>query len=339
VLVLDKSQQGSDTLSTHVLVPDTIRQLEQLGLLNTVLDTGAPPVRTVLVEFDGESYPSSVENPPGFLLSVRRTILDPLLGRAATETGASFRFGARVDDLIWQDGRVVGVRGVSAGEPFEARGRLVVGADGRRSIVARKATASEYNAVPSLGVAIYAYFRGVGPTTAGADVLQFASGPGCDILCCPCDGGLHIVLLIVSPEEYKRIDNETAYEARLRTVPTFAPRLTSATRASRLFRAPAREIRGYFRKPYGPGWALVGDAGYYAHPAAANGIHDALRSAELLHEQVERAWGEGLSAETYLEQYQTTRDAENEEPYYSSYQQGSVNPFRNPEVAAAVRAR
>jgi 2-polyprenyl-6-methoxyphenol hydroxylase-like FAD-dependent oxidoreductase len=223
------------------------------------------------------------------------------------------------------------------GKPFEAQARLIVGADGRHSIVARKAAASEYNEIRSLAGAIYAYIRQVGPTVVGADVLQFASGPECDILCCPCDGGLHIVLLILDPEEFRRIRAGADYEARLRSVPTLAPRLVAATRTSRLYRASEREIRGFFREPYGPGWALVGDAGYYAHPAAANGIHDALRSAELLHEHVDRAWVKGLAAETFLKEFHSTRDSENEAPFYSSYRMGSVNPFRDPELAAEVR--
>jgi flavin-dependent dehydrogenase len=242
-----------------------------------------------------------------------------------------------VDDLIWQDGRVVGVRAMQAGKPFEAHAGLVIGADGRHSIVARKTAASRYNEVPSFAAAIYAYLSQVESAVTEENVLQFAAGPGCDILCCPCNDELYVVLLIVGLDEYDDIRSMVDYEARLRTVPTLAPRLVSATCVSRLFRAPAREIRGYFREPFGPGWALVGDAGYYSHPAAANGIHDALRSAELLYEHVEHAWVEGLAAETYLEGYRSIRDDENREPYYDSYQRGSVNPFRDPELAARVR--
>jgi flavin-dependent dehydrogenase len=145
------------------------------------------------------------------------------------------------------------------------------------------------------------------------------------------------VLLIVDPEEFRHLKGGEAYEKRLWTVPTLAPRLAAARRASRLYRGSERELRGYFRKPYGPGWALAGDAGYYAHPAAAGGINDALRSAELLHEHVDRAWRQGLAAETFLEQFQSTRDTENEEPFYLSYRLGSVNPFRDPELAAEFR--
>lgn len=338
VLVLEKNRLGSDALSTHVLAGGAVKHLDNLDLLQEILATGAPPVRTFLAEFDGQSYASLVEGGNGFLLSVRRTTLDPILVAAAERAGARFHFGARVEQLTWDDGRVVGVQGMAAGEPFAAEAKLVVGADGRHSVVAHRVAAQEYNTLPSKSAALYAYFRGVGPTTAGSDFLQFASGPGCDILCCPCDGGLHVVLLVISPDEFARVSTSdgATYDARLRSVPTLAPRLAEATRVSQVYPASGREIRGYFRDPYGPGWALVGDAGYYAHPAAANGISDAFRSAELLHEHVARAWEHGHPAETYLDQYQATRDAENDPAFHFSYRLGHVNPFRDPEIAASV---
>jgi 2-polyprenyl-6-methoxyphenol hydroxylase-like FAD-dependent oxidoreductase len=338
VLLLDKARPASDTLSTHVLVPPAVARLDDLGLLEEVRATGAPPVHTFLVEFDGAARPQPIEGPHGFLLSVRRTALDPILVRAAERAGSVVRQPASVEALIWDGDRVVGVRGRDdGGRAFEERARLVVGADGRHSIVARQVGAPEYNVVESPSAAIYSYFRGIGPTVAGAEVLQFAAGPECDVLCCPCDGGVHVVLLILAPAEFARIISAgpDAYEERLRTVPTLAPRLETAERVSKLHGAGTREVRGYFRQPFGPGWALAGDAGYYAHPAAANGIADALRSAELVHALVERAWDEGQPAETYLDEYQQTRDAENTPEFYQSYRLGKINPFSNPEPASA----
>jgi 2-polyprenyl-6-methoxyphenol hydroxylase-like FAD-dependent oxidoreductase len=337
--MLDKARPGSDTLSTHVLVPPAIARLDALGLLEHVCATGAPPVHSILWEFGGEAHPTPIDSPHGFIMSVRRTSLDPLLVRAAQQAGVTVRQPARVADLLWEDGRVSGVRGVDAtGNAFEERSRLVVGADGRHSTVARRVRAAEYSVLECSSGALYAYMRGIGPSVAGADVLQFASGPGCDALCCPCDGGLHVVLLIVDAAEFARIRaaGPAAYEARLRTIPTLAPRLVGASRASKLYPASPREVRGYFRHPFGPGWALVGDAGYYAHPAAANGIADALRGTELVHSLVEQAWVEGQPAETHLDAYQRTRDDENAAEFEFSYRLGKVNPFEDPEVAAAV---
>jgi flavin-dependent dehydrogenase len=278
-----------------------------------------------------------VQGPTDYLLSVRRTTLDPLLVRAAEQAGVTVRHHTRVEQLVWEDGRVVGVRtrDQAGGERVE-RARLVVGADGRHSLLARQAQAPEYTALMCQSGACYAFFRGIGPSVAGADVLQFASGPACEVLCCPCDDGLFVVLLIVAAGEFVEIKRRgaVAFEARLRTIPAFVPRLASAQCVSRLYPASPRELRGYFRQPFGGGWALVGDAGYYAHPAAANGIADALRSGELMQPLVTRAWAANLPAEIHLEEYQQIRDAENREEFYLSYRLGQVNPFADPEIAA-----
>jgi 2-polyprenyl-6-methoxyphenol hydroxylase-like FAD-dependent oxidoreductase len=337
VLMLDKAGPSSDTLSTHVLAPSAMLHLEHLGLLDAVRATGAPPIHIFLVEFDGKAFPRAVQGPPDELLSVRRTTLDPLLVRAAKQAGVIIRHHTRVEQLVWENERVVGVqtRDQSGSKRIE-RAQLVVGADGRHSIVARQAQAPEYNALVCQSGACYAYFRGIGPSLAGADVLQFASGPACEVLCCPCDGDLHVVLLIVSAEEFVEIKRRgaVAFEARLRAIPAFVPRLAAAQRVSRLYPASPREMRGYFRQPFGSGWALVGDAGYYAHPAAANGIADALRSGELMQPLVTRAWAANQPAETYLEEYQHSRDTENNEEFHLSYRLGQVNPFADPEIAA-----
>jgi flavin-dependent dehydrogenase len=145
-----------------------------------------------------------------------------------------------------------------------------------------------------------------------------------------------MTLLIISLDEFAHLSPQqpALYEARLRTIPTFAPRLVGAELVSKLHPASPRELRGYFRQPYGAGWALSGDAGYYAHPASANGIADALRSAELLHTLVERAWAGGRPAEACLDEYQATRDAENTEAFHFSYRISVVNPCDDPDLAA-----
>jgi 2-polyprenyl-6-methoxyphenol hydroxylase-like FAD-dependent oxidoreductase len=339
VLMLDRARLASDTLSTHVLVPPAIGQLKELGLLDAVCATGAPPVHTFLVEFSGKAFPSPVEGPSDYLLCVRRIVLDPLLVHAAEQAGATVRSQVRVEALLWENDRVAGVRCRDKnGRRFTEKAHLVVGADGRHSLVAQQVHTSEYDVLECENGVFYAYFAGVGPSVAGADVLQFASGPGCEALSCPCDGDLHVVLLSVSRDEFIHINAQgpAAYEARLRTIPSLAPRLQHARRVSKLYPANPREMRGYFRTPYGPGWVLVGDAGYYAHPAAANGIADTLRAAALVHGFVERAWAADEPAEIELAEYQRIRDTENTERFYFSYRLSKVNPFTDPEVAAAM---
>src|SRR5262249_48834488 len=101
--------------------------------------------------------------------------------------------------------------------------------------------------------------------------------------------------------------------------------------------ASPRELRGYFRKPYGPGWVLAGDAGLHVHPASANGIVVALRSAELVHETVERAWADNQPAAAYLDDYQRIREAESLDPYSLSYRMGDINHAADPDFLAHIR--
>ncbi len=340
VLMIDKVGPDSNTLSSHLLMPWAVARLGALGIRAELSATGAPPVRTFVVEFDGRTIPIPMGEPTGYALCLRRTTLDPLLVKAAENAGVTVRHGVSVTDLVRDEGRVCGV--VLRGPEGDSivRARIVIGADGRRSTIARKVGAEEYKVVPSPTGVFYSYFAGIAPAAAGSDTLQFSSGPSCEVLCAPCDGGLHVVLLVVAASEFSQISSggTDAYLKRLQDVPAFAARLARARQVERLFPASPVELRGFFRKPFGPGWALVGDAAYHSHPAPANGIADALRGAELLHAAVEKAWSHDMPAEAFLAQYHATRDAENAGPYAYSYRLGAVNPFNDPDVMAVISA-
>jgi len=339
VLVLDKAPYGSDTLSTHILIPEALGQLQSLGLLEQVVAAGSPAIHYRRFEFCDSAYLNPLPEPPHWLMNVRRTTLDPILVKAAFDAGAAVRHQVHVESLIWEDGRAVGVKGRDqSGAGFEERARLIVGADGRHSTVGRVVQPREYNNMECTTGAIYAYYEGIRPSDAGGEILQIAFGPQCLALCCPTDGGLFVVMLIVGTEEFNQmpVSDPRAFEARLRTIPTLAPRLEGARRAGKLHPAGPREVRGYFRQPYGPGWALVGDAGAVPHPALGHGIADALRSSELLYQFVEAAWAAGEPAEARLGNYQRIRDAENTGPYYFSYRISKIDPWRDPEVVAML---
>lgn len=338
VLVLEKAPQGSTTLSTHLLVTDAILQLKTMGLIEAVLATGAPRIHTFLAEFGEDTYPSRISSSGEFYISVRRVRLDPIIENAAKTAGAIVYHGANVESLIFQDNKVIGVRWRGIGGRLNAEfSRLVIGADGRHSTIARLAKSSEYANIDTNTGAFYAYFTSVGPSKFGDDVLQFASGIECDSLCFPCDGDLHVILLNLRREEFLRINAraERVFEEKLRLIPTLAPRLPRARRVSPVIPVAPRELRGFFRVPYGEGWALVGDSGYRSHPAAGRGIAEAFRASELLHDFVEKAWSEGRRAESYLDEYWRVRDTENKSAFEFSYRLGRVNPFSDPIILEA----
>jgi 2-polyprenyl-6-methoxyphenol hydroxylase-like FAD-dependent oxidoreductase len=316
-----------------------VQQLQALGLLEAIEATGAPRVTDMVLDPGDSPIIQPFAEPPGFSICVRRTRLDPILVGAARDAGANVRHETHVEALHWEDGRVAGVRGRDAhGKPFEERGRLVVGADGRHSLVAHEVGVPSYNEAQSGTGAIYAYWQGVGPLPGvGPNAMQLAAGPGCDTLNAPCDGEEHVVILIVGPQDFPTLlDDPAGYEARLRSIPALAPRLAAARRTSRIYPASPREMQGYFRKPFGPGWTLVGDAGLCPHPAVAHGMTDALRSSELLHRYVEEAWTAGGQAEDCLDGYWQARDTESTPWYNAGFAMSQLNSLRNPAVMAQL---
>src|SRR5262245_33946040 len=160
VLVVDRSTFPSDTVSTHVVHPLGVAALARWGLLDRLTATGCPPVHTYAFDFG----PFTIEGSPGTSDSPvaycpRRTVLDKLLVDAAAEAGAEIREGFSVDEILVEDGRVVGVKGrARSGEPVTERARLVIGADGRHSRVAETVRAEQYNERPQLLAPYYTYW-------------------------------------------------------------------------------------------------------------------------------------------------------------------------------------
>lgn len=334
VLLVDRVKPDRETLSTHLLLSSTVTRLASLGLLDRVNALGAPQIGTFVVEYGSEIHQIPVKGRHNYALSIRRSLLDPLVIDAAKAAGVVVRCGITARDVLRENDRVCGVRLSAGNEEWNETARIVIGADGRHSMIARQAGAREYNGVESDTGILYAYYQDVLPHPLGPDTVQFASGAGCDIVCAPCDSQLHVILLVISGEEFNRTVRERnqILEDRLRSSPSLAPRLAVATRAGAIYPASPAELRGFYRIPFGPGWALVGDAAYHAHPAAANGIADVLRSAELVERFVHQAWSENLPGEAYLDRYQAIRDQETAALYHYSYELGRINPFENKPV-------
>jgi menaquinone-9 beta-reductase len=282
VLVLDKSRYGTDTLSTHALMRGAVMQLHRWGLLPAVVGAGTPPVRSTTFHLADADTTIPVKPKHGVeaLYAPRRRVLDAILADAARGAGADVRFGVSVTGLRRdRTGRVTGITGRAGAAPLEAGADLVVGADGRRSAVARWVGARAAHVAPASSVLIYRYVRDDTP-----DDYHWYFRDGAAAGAIPTNDGQACVFAATGAERLQNDPGHGADVAWRRILTRAAPGL--AERLDR--RGPAGPPRvfpgltGYLRDAAGPGWALVGDAGYFKDPITAHGITDALRDAEIL---------------------------------------------------------
>jgi flavin-dependent dehydrogenase len=293
VVVLDRAGFPSDTLSTHLMFAGGVAELARTGVLEAVLALGAPPMPEALMSGAGIEVRAGYTPVEGidYALCVRRTGLDAALVARAREAGADVREHTRATDLVWREGRVAGVRG----EGFEIHAPLVVGADGRRSTVARLVGASEpYRSNANGRACFFAYlsdphasWRGVAAQWRGGRELGTAF---------PCDGGLTLVLLMPPVEHAARFraDLDSEWERTIDLLPGLRERLDGCERVTKI--RSAVDTTSYFRRSSGPGWALPGDAGHFKDPVTAQGIRDALRFGRLLGETAARELDAGPGA-------------------------------------------
>jgi len=276
VLVVDRATFPSDTVSTHVLHPKAGAALQRWGLLDAVVATGCPPVTTYRFDFGPitlSGRPASPEGLPAY--APRRTVLDKILVDAAVAAGAEVREGFTVDEVVVEDGAVVGILGRNCdGERAEERARVVIGADGRNSLVARAVRTNEYQATPPLQFAVYTYWRDL-----PVDGFEIYIRPdrGMAAIATNDDETLLVVGWPTTEEHAYKADIEGNYLSTVDLVPELADRVRRATRVDR-FHAGA--VPNGFRQSYGPGWLLLGDAGYVKDPITAQGIPDAFADAE-----------------------------------------------------------
>lgn len=306
VLVVDRSTFPSDTISTHVIHPHGVAALARWGVLERLVATGCPPIETYVFDFG----PVAITGKPGTAASPvaycpRRTILDKQLIDAAADAGAEIREGFVVDEILREDGVVTGIRGHDrAGTAVIERARVVIGADGRHSLVASAVKAEHYNERPEYVCAYYAYWSGL--PMNGRFETYVRAGHG--FAAVPTHHGLTLVVggWPRAQFEQRKQDLEASYLGLFADTPDFLGTRSSARRESKIFGAVTPN---FFRKPFGPGWALVGDAGYCKDPITAQGMSDAFRDAELLSAALIQAFSGTQSFDAALSRYQQTRDA------------------------------
>ncbi|MDP8922606.1 MAG: FAD-dependent monooxygenase [Chloroflexota bacterium] len=307
VLLAERATFPSDVISgLYIRLPGAAR-LNRWGLLDRVAATGAPPIERFTFDVGPFALVGAAPPAEGVAASYmpRRRILDPILAGAAVEAGAELRTGFAVQELLWEGNRVVGIRGRSAtGTSVTERARVVIGADGPHSFVARSVQAPLYNVHPTLTCSYQSYWSGV-----AVDGIELYVRDGRFIVAGTTNEGLVQVTAVWPIAQFKtvRADIEGSF---LRTLDEHAPGLAERVRAGRReerFYGMA-DFSNFFRTPFGPGWALVGDAGYHKDPITAQGIADALAGAELLAEALDIGVSGRRPLDEALRGYQRRRD-------------------------------
>ncbi|HLL73677.1 MAG TPA: NAD(P)/FAD-dependent oxidoreductase [Pyrinomonadaceae bacterium] len=309
VLLLDKATFPSDTISTHHIHQPGVARLRRWGLLEKIQASNCP--QTTEIKFDVGPFALVGTPPPAEgtaeAYAPRRRVLDKILADAAVEAGAELREGFTVEELTTDGDTVTGVRGRGRkGSAVTEKARIVVGADGARSFVARSVQAPVYLDRGMLTCNYYSYWSGV-----PVDGVELYPREGRMIVADKTNDGLTLVVAVWPKEEFRRVRSniESEFMRELKeSAPGLAERVMSGRREERF--AGTGFIPNFFRKPYGPGWALVGDAGYHKDPITAQGITNSFSHAEMLAEALDEAFTGRRAMKDALADYERRRNAE-----------------------------
>jgi flavin-dependent dehydrogenase len=325
VLLVDRASFPSHLPHGHFIHRGGPLQLQKWGLLEQLATAGCPPV-TRFKQDTGQSVIAGrdlVVNGVAFGYGPRRDVLDKILVDAAVAAGAESREGFSVQEIIWEGDRVAGIRGRNnnGGGTVTERAQIVIGADGRNSMVARAAQAPAYETVPTLLCWYFSYW-----SDAPSDDLEFYVRERRIIIAHPTTDQLLAVFVAWPIAEFHQVraDVEASHSRALDVAPELAERVRNGKREKRFL--GSGDLPNFFRKPYGPGWALVGDAGHHKDPYLALGVSDAFRDAELLAEAIDDGFSGRQSLDEALAEYERQRNEMAMADYQLNLRMASFSP-------------
>jgi flavin-dependent dehydrogenase len=316
VLVLDRAVFPRDKVCAEYLSPQASRIFSDMGVLDEIEATGAaqlagmilraPNGRTVHAEFAGVKGFAAYRNRG---LALRRTVLDEILIRRARLTGARVEEAVRVTDVTrGTDGRVNGVTVLSPdGTARQLRSRMVVGADGLRSVIGRRLGLVRARRWPKR-IGLISHYKRIEGMRGMGEV--HADGQGYFGLNDVGHGITNVGIVFPVSQAEKVAGDRTAFvEEWIASRPHLAERFVNAERVS-----PVRATGPFASvadRAYSPGAALVGDAADFFDPFTGEGVYAALRGGEILAPYIEEALkANGDGGLRALEGYEVARRKE-----------------------------
>jgi len=312
VVVLDRARLPRPKICGEYLSPETARILDRLGVLKALDAAGAAPLLGMRLTAPDGTVVTGTYGPVaswrpyrGHAMAVSRAVLDGALADRLRALPVDFREGVRVTDLLRQADRVVGVEARDAdGRPHALRAPLVVGADGRASVVAQRLGCRRRHRLRRM--AVVTYVEGVPGCRDRGEI--FVDPPDYAILN-PLDGqraNLSVVVPLSHAVPWSDRLEDFLF-ARVKQLPHLARRLAGAVRV-----APVQALGPLahgVRPPRSGGVLLVGDAAGFYDPLTGEGVFSALRGAELAAETAARAVRAGDCSVAALAEYARARRA------------------------------
>lgn len=319
VVVLDKARFPSDTMSTHVLVPNGVQELQLMGALPGVLALNPTKVRSLTLHEDDLDVEERFRPFLGidYGVCVPRDLQDQVLVEAARTAGADVRERTSVENVVWRHGRAVGVVCRTQDDEYEIQSKLVIGADGRKSRIAEEVGSSRPYRASANGRGFAFRYVDDPLGDAAPKAYQIIRFGGHQILVLPSTPVGRTLVVNMTPCENiaaYRTDPDTTWDALIAGDPALSARMAGASNMSKI--RTTTDLSSYYRVSTGPGWALAGDAGHFKDPVTGNGMRDALKFGRLLGEAAATRLHDAARLDAALRDWEAVRDQDTISTYH-----------------------